>query len=726
MIGHRYHEKKIAVLDVWRRYKLFRGQTEDGVNPALLELRAKALEEGRYILAVVGETKAGKSTLINALLGERILPTDVLQSSSAVVEIFKSDEKSLKVRYADGHTEVVQDDLSTPDIDEAFEHLRRIGALQDSFRNIPTTLIDSYIVQGKITPGRPIPFEDLQNASQMPLNGKQSVIEEYVRGRSLDKIPVEITFGFPLRYAFDELRLVDSPGVNALGGVQNRTFAYLHNANAVLFVHSLEGPVEKGSFREFITQVVPNRTKQSLFLVLSKSGFKSVIEIEEKVAEARSLFSEEFDPNRVLYVDSMLKIMANDILSFGTALEMKAHYSERKKFFEEKYLGERRQDWRDEAVNFDTKLRLLTNVLEGIGNGVDRDAARAELLRLSNFETMEAAIEEFSARAPELQLSELLLAVKKGYDNQSSSISQEVDLLAKKRKHPQTFENEINEIQQLLKEYQRELNEFTESVHRKHTGVGAESRKSLQQLKGTFEGKVRSATSDSAVRKALIDFYDETSQLVDRVVANINRSFSEKCDQLGSDYKAKHNVTVPRVDVAGIAEQAKRDAYRTEQVKVGSGRGETAAGGGIGGAILGGLIGFFVGGPVGAAIGAGVGGAGGVGAGYAVGDDQYEERQVFDDEKFLANLRSLAVAKIQKVAESTVPSIISSFIAKHVKTFKSSVGTLMKARSDSLEEIRTRKAANDEILQDIEALERKKKVIGDELTQINEMLEDLR
>ena len=102
MIGQRYREKKTAVLDVWRRYQSTRGQTEDGVDPALLELRAKALEEGRYVLAVVGETKAGKSTLINALLGERILPTDVLQSSSAIVEIFKSDEKFVEVRYADG------------------------------------------------------------------------------------------------------------------------------------------------------------------------------------------------------------------------------------------------------------------------------------------------------------------------------------------------------------------------------------------------------------------------------------------------------------------------------------------------------------------------------------------------------------------------------------------------------------------------------------------------
>lgn len=726
MIGQRYREKKAAVLDVWKRYRSARGKTEDGVDPTFLDLRADALEKGQYVLAVVGETKAGKSTLINALLGERILPTDVLQSSSAIVEIFKSEKKFVEVRYADGHSEDVHDDLSTPDVDEAFEHLRRIGALQDRFRAIPTTLIDAYIVQGRIKAGRPIPFADLQAASKLPLGGKDALIEEYVKGRTLAHIPVEIRFGFPLRYAFDELRLVDSPGVNALGGVQDRTFAYLHKANAVLFVHSLEGPVEKGSFREFITQVVPNRTRQALFLVLSKSGFKSDIEIDEKITEARSLFSEEFDHHRVLHVDSMLKIVADELMSFDSAIAMKAHYVDRKKYFEQRYQGERRQEWRDEAVNFDTKLKLLNNTLESLGNGSDREAVRSALRRASNFDQMEQAIEEFSAQAPELQLSELLMAVRRGYENQLSAHEQNIDLLAKKRKHPQTFENEISEVQRLLKEYQRELNEFTESIHRRHTGVNAENRTELQRLKSTYESTAGQAQSEAVLRKALVDFNDECGRLVDQVAGTIKHSFADKLKTLGAEFKAKHGVTVPTVDVAGIAEQAKQDAYRTERVKVGSDKGDTAAGGGVGGAILGGIIGFFIGGPVGAAIGAGAGAAGGAGAGYAAGDDKYEERQVFDDTKYIANLRSLAVATVQKVAETTVPSILSEFVDKHTASFKSAVGTLMTARRDALEEIRTKKAANDEILREIAVEEQKKKDISAQVGLIHEMLEDLR
>ncbi len=150
MIAQRYKEKKTAVLDIYERYCSYRGTTNDGVDPEFLKKRADAIKEGKYVLAIVGETKAGKSTLINALLGERILPTDVLQSSSAIVEIFKSEKKFVKVIYADEREEAIFDDPNTPDVDEAFEHLRLIAAIQDKFRTIPATLIDDYIVKGKI------------------------------------------------------------------------------------------------------------------------------------------------------------------------------------------------------------------------------------------------------------------------------------------------------------------------------------------------------------------------------------------------------------------------------------------------------------------------------------------------------------------------------------------------------------------------------------------------
>lgn len=51
---------------------------------------------------IAGEPKSGKSTFINACLGEKLLPMDVKQCTSAIVEIKYGDAFSVKATYADG------------------------------------------------------------------------------------------------------------------------------------------------------------------------------------------------------------------------------------------------------------------------------------------------------------------------------------------------------------------------------------------------------------------------------------------------------------------------------------------------------------------------------------------------------------------------------------------------------------------------------------------------
>ncbi|MGH2895703.1 MAG: dynamin family protein, partial [Solirubrobacteraceae bacterium] len=58
--------------------------------------------QDRFNLAVLGEFKRGKSTLINALLGRELLPTGVLPLTSAVTLIAPGPRDRLIVHYADG------------------------------------------------------------------------------------------------------------------------------------------------------------------------------------------------------------------------------------------------------------------------------------------------------------------------------------------------------------------------------------------------------------------------------------------------------------------------------------------------------------------------------------------------------------------------------------------------------------------------------------------------
>ncbi len=70
---------------------------------------ADRLEAGRFHVACIGQFKRGKSTLLNALVGESILPVGVRPVTSAIA-ILRSGPRGAVVRFDDGRTEPI--DLS--------------------------------------------------------------------------------------------------------------------------------------------------------------------------------------------------------------------------------------------------------------------------------------------------------------------------------------------------------------------------------------------------------------------------------------------------------------------------------------------------------------------------------------------------------------------------------------------------------------------------------------
>jgi small GTP-binding protein len=67
-----------------------------------LEDARQRIEQDRFNLAVVGEFKRGKSSLVNALLGREIMPTGVIPLTSVVTMVRAGSPERLVVRYANG------------------------------------------------------------------------------------------------------------------------------------------------------------------------------------------------------------------------------------------------------------------------------------------------------------------------------------------------------------------------------------------------------------------------------------------------------------------------------------------------------------------------------------------------------------------------------------------------------------------------------------------------
>jgi len=57
-----------------------------------------------YKVAVIGEFKRGKSSLINALVGTELMPTDILPMTAVNTHLIYSDEQKIIIQYKDGTT----------------------------------------------------------------------------------------------------------------------------------------------------------------------------------------------------------------------------------------------------------------------------------------------------------------------------------------------------------------------------------------------------------------------------------------------------------------------------------------------------------------------------------------------------------------------------------------------------------------------------------------------
>jgi energy-coupling factor transporter ATP-binding protein EcfA2 len=102
--------------------KLHVDQFDCWMTPKMFEETKEAVTRGTPTLLVAGPTSAGKSTLLNALLGEQVLPTSYNATTSALCEIKYSQTPGKK--YAVVHLNTGESEYSTIELDLTAEEGR--------------------------------------------------------------------------------------------------------------------------------------------------------------------------------------------------------------------------------------------------------------------------------------------------------------------------------------------------------------------------------------------------------------------------------------------------------------------------------------------------------------------------------------------------------------------------------------------------------------------------
>ncbi|NJK30290.1 MAG: dynamin [Acaryochloris sp. RU_4_1] len=176
---------------------------------------AQTLRRGIFRLVVLGDLKRGKSTLLNALLGERVLPSDVNPCTAVLTVLKYGSQKQVRIHYLDG------------------------------------------------TPPQSIDLETFKQTYTIdPDEAKTLAAEDQSAFPNVSH--AEITY--PISLLQQGIELIDTPGLNDTEARNHLVLNYLNDCHAVLFVLDATQPCTLDE-RRYLQSYLKERGLALFFLI---------------------------------------------------------------------------------------------------------------------------------------------------------------------------------------------------------------------------------------------------------------------------------------------------------------------------------------------------------------------------------------------------------------------------------------------------------------------------
>ncbi len=672
-----------------------------------IEQRYNCLKSGRFTLAVAGEVKAGKSTFLNAFLGKEILPADVLQATSAIIELFKADQEYVEVTYANGKIERVYDDLATPEINEAREFLRNFSSVKEKYRDLPITRMNNFLLSFLSENKKEAKFNeddisiflaDLdRNKSSYNLHNLSSdAFAKHVRDYLAEyrakagELPVRITFGFPLDFEFDGFRIVDTPGVNACGGIEDLTREYIKNADAIIYVTPIK-PIESKSFKEFVNFSISDKSQETLLLILTHSAHYEPEERQRLLEEGLKIFN-ELSRDSIFSVDSLLRLYYFKTKELADYDEIKA------------------------LVKSDAKMKKI--MADYVMDCEEKDDFLYKIKDESGFEKVEAALNNLSQNAVSFQIGNFLKALSDKYSSCLNDYKAKVHDIGKALASPQKFENEIKQIEEQLDNFRLKQYKFAKSLESEFQ-VSTDSKKEAEifQYIEEYQKKINDflssqndlntiqSNSRNFSSKIKTDMENKASDVLLEIKKNVDKKIrNEEIDISEADF------VLPNVDLSAAWDKT----VNIDKVEDPSVFGRAA-----GGAALGAGIGSFIPG-VGTAIGAAVGGL----FGFVFGTSSASEAakaKIAATEKALSKYKSELQKHFQNSIDSlkiTMGNSVNDIVRNYLKIYNQEMDKIINERNQKLKNLLAEKDNCKKLENELNELNEKAKLANECLKNI--------
>ena len=523
-----------------------------------------------FRLMIVGEAKSGKSTFINAYLGKEILPMDVKQCSSAIVEIRYGQKFVLNATYADGRRKTISDEK------EIEQFLKENAALDDEYRDIPVGTINLQLIIPNR--GKRIAKSEISELLKMVADDNlyklpQAVYNQKIMSYIEAKNPhwQDLVQKIEIKYPFEDedlkgIQIVDTPGVGAEGRVGEITDKYIANANAVMFLKPLVGAtLETNSFKNFLKKVGKDRASDAMFLILTRAANETPNNVARIHEEAYKQFP-NINKKQIIHVDSKVEMFRNKVKAM-TEEELQGFMD--KKVEEAEWYNDQIKNLSEEEkrifMDEHKDMDILDSFLETpwYRSRCQREAYLQKLADLSNFREVDVALNQFARKAQYILLSEALGRMLSILGKIQSELSENIKHYKEKAENPAELECKLLNAEQVLKDLKLKINITVKRIASKYKDVDGLIEKNSSKIIEEYEkeiGKINPDHSTSITELEQLTF--RKVEAFRKFEADITKNIVTECDEalIAFSEKSDLNYTSLKPDITpDILEKVKSE-----------------------------------------------------------------------------------------------------------------------------------------------------------------------
>ena len=510
--------------------------------------KAAPFLDGHFTLAVVGKMSSGKSTFINTLIGADLLPTGHFQTTSAITYIENADTPKMVVSYCDGHEETfTENNIKTS--------LTGLVSVDPYYSSLPINAINDLIAGGDSLD------EVLSKKFEIEQKTKTKATEDlwiqYYESHPKSSIAEQVHIFYPLSDEFCGWQIIDTPGVGAIGGIQDETkklFAKRDNygskcVDAIIFLQRGDDNMEDSANIEFVENTFAQLTdeaKSRLFFVLTHATTQKFrLMRDEILAKAKDIFLQAYNipTKRFTYVDSLIARFKKDLEDNNTDIIMLRPDEDDIPPLE----GWDPKEWA-------CMLELLSPIkreLKNRGEARNNETILSLMEEWGNFKSLKDILNSFVKDVKTESAQEIISLIQKDYKLIVENYKNEIALI----------EGGENAISETRNELTRKRIEYSNILNKLRRAAAIEPLlKNFSFVDEELESIGQKKTIDE-VRITYQNIMDEALRKEKDAFSTLENQFHEYCE----NYDSK-DIILAKIDFAELCNQAHKDSTTQESV----------------------------------------------------------------------------------------------------------------------------------------------------------------